>query len=159
MITLGLDPGLRNTGWGIVKIENSKLSYIDSGLIITDPKQDISKRIYHIYNHVNDVIKKFNPNNIAIEDIFVNKNPQTSMKLGYARGVLLLLSEIHHIKLNEYTPRYVKKAVVGTGTASKEQVAKMVSYLLPAIKKCKHDVTDALAIAICNSNINQKNIY
>ena len=152
MIILGVDPGTVYTGFGVVSFENNKLTYIVSG-IITPPKKEMPIRLKKIYEELNDVIRIYKPDELALETAFYGKNVQSAMKIGYARGVSMLVAAENEIPLAEYSPRTVKQSVVGRGSATKEQVQFMVKKLLAftSQKKIKFDETDALAVAICHS--------
>ncbi|MFT6332017.1 MAG: crossover junction endodeoxyribonuclease RuvC [Lentimonas sp.] len=151
-IILGIDPALTKTGWGIVVSLNNTLSFVSSGTIKTNPKESLSERLFFIHNSINKVIQTYNPSEVAIEETFVNKNPVSSLKLGHARGVLMLSSAIFGLKISEYASTAVKKAVVGVGRADKNQVGVMVKYLMPKADFKTEDEADALAIAICHIN-------
>ncbi len=150
---LGIDPGLSNTGWAIINSEPSKIQYIASGTIRTNPKDEISQRLSEIYKAVLSVIKIHDPVEMAIEDSFVNSNPMSSLKLGQARAASILAAGNNEMKVFEYAPRLVKKAVVGSGKADKNQVIAMVKYLIPSVIVSNDHEADALAVAICHSNI------
>jgi crossover junction endodeoxyribonuclease RuvC len=150
---LGLDPGLQHTGWGIIVQSGNSLSYLSHGRISTDPKEELSKRLNQIHTQISEVITKHQPNEAAVEETFVNKNPASALKLGMARGVVLFTPASFGLDVFEYSANKVKKAIVGSGHAEKHQVAMMVSMLLPtAPKNIPIDASDALAIAICHSN-------
>ncbi|PJA95357.1 MAG: crossover junction endodeoxyribonuclease RuvC [Ignavibacteriales bacterium CG_4_9_14_3_um_filter_34_10] len=152
MIVLGIDPGTLFTGFGIVRYKNFEFIKIHSGVIKLPPGEDIPLRLDIIYSEINKLCKKFKPNQFAIETAFYGKNVQSAMKIGYARGVSVLAAYHNNLEIGEYSPREVKKAVVGNGAASKEQVQYMVKKLLGLDeKKIKFDETDALAVAICHS--------
>jgi crossover junction endodeoxyribonuclease RuvC len=149
---LGIDPGLQNTGWGIVDFNNNKLSYVDCGVISTNAKEEMSYRLKCLHQGISKVISTYSPNECAIEETFVNKNPLSSLKLGHARGVLMVSAANAGMSVYEYASRLVKKSVTGSGRADKLQIASMVKYLLPFSDAKKHDSADALAIAICHIN-------
>lgn len=149
---LGLDPGLRHTGWGIVDKEGAKLKFVAAGVINPDTTLDLADRLAELHNCLRKVITQWCPDEAAVEETFVNKNPNSTLKLGQARGVVLLAPAIHGIKVAEYTPNQIKKMVVGAGHAEKSQVDLMVRTLLKtAPEKMPPDASDALAIAICHS--------
>lgn len=150
---LGIDPGLSNTGWAVINTESNKIQYIASGTIKTDSRKEVSERLSEVYNSVLSVIKIHSPAEMAIEDSFVNNNPMSSLKLGQARAASILAASNNKIKVFEYAPRLVKKAVVGSGKADKNQIIAMVKYLLPTSNASTDHEADALAIAICHSNI------
>jgi|TARA_B110000503_G_C7065341_1_gene378489 crossover junction endodeoxyribonuclease RuvC len=152
IIYLGIDPGLNNTGWGIISKEQNKLSFISSGVITTDLKTSIEKRLSIIFNELNKVISLYDPQECAIENIFVNSNNLSSLKLGYARAAAILTIGLAQKSFFEYAPNLVKKATVGKGKASKEQVQFMVNVILPKAKVTNEHAADALAVAICHAN-------
>ena len=151
MRVLGIDPGSETLGWGIVDGTGSKYTAVDFGTVRSDPKDAFSKRLLNIFNGVDDVIKRFQPQVISVEDAFYAKNVKVAVKLGQVRGTVLLLGEQHGLTIAEYAPRLVKQTVVGHGNAEKQQVGEMVRILLGlrAVPK-PHDIADALAIAICH---------
>lgn len=154
-IILGIDPGLLNTGWGIIKKEGSSLSYIAAGTIVTKSTEEMSKRLCRINDELERVINTYRPFECAIEETFVNKNPMLSLKLGYAKGVAILAAGKHDVKVFEYAPRLVKKSLVGCGAAHKDQVFYIVKQLLPLAKINNDHESDALAIAICHAHMKQ----
>ena len=149
---LGIDPGLTKTGWGVISSKNNNISFIAGGTIYTDAKQDLSHRLYHLHKNINQVISLYLPNHIAIEKTFVNNNPVSSLKLGHARGVIMLSASICGLDIYEYAATAVKKSVVGVGRAQKNQIAAMIKILLPQANCKSEDEADALAIAICHNN-------
>lgn len=153
MIIIGIDPGLTCTGWGIVAKAGNRLSHIANGQIRTDPKQDMADRLVQLDRDLTDVILAHRPGCAAVEEVFVNKNPQSTLKLGQARGVALLAAARAGLPVNEYATRLVKKAVVGTGAAEKVQVEAMVKVLLPGVVIAGADAADALAVAIARAHI------
>ncbi len=126
MIILGLDPGLGTTGWGVIRKEGNRLSHIDNGEIATDAKLPLANRLLILDAKLSAVIDEFRPDAVAVEEVFVNKNPQSTLKLGQARGVVLLGAAKARVIVTEYAARLVKKSVVGTGKADKEQIAAML---------------------------------
>ena len=152
MIILGLDPGLGTTGWGIIAKEGNRLSHIDNGEISTDAKMPLANRLVAIDEKLRAVLDHFKPDCAAVEEVFVNKNPQSTLKLGQARGVVLLSAARAGVPVGEYAARLVKKAVVGTGAADKGQVHAMVARLLPGAAIAGSDAADALAVAICHAH-------
>ena len=152
-IIIGVDPGLINCAWGVIGSDNGNLQYIASATITTHSATPIAERLSKIHNNLLEAIKLYNSVEFAIEETFVNKNPISSLKLGQARGVAILSGGNAGLKVFEYPPRAIKKAVVGTGKADKKQIADMVKFLMPkADIKSEHEA-DALAIAICHANI------
>ena len=152
MRILGLDPSLSSTGWGIVEVENNRLRYVADGFIKTDPKLPIYDRLAVIHRALNEVIETYHPQEAAIEQVFLNENPTSTIKLGMARGVVILAPAVFGIPVCEYEPTKVKKAVVGVGRAEKSQVETMVKILLPGCKPKNNDSSDALAMAICHNS-------
>ena len=152
MRILGLVPSLSSTGWGIVEVENNRLRYVADGFIKTDPKLPIYDRLAVIHRALNEVIETYHPQEAAIEQVFLNENPTSTIKLGMARGVVILAPALFGIPVCEYEPTKVKKAVVGVGRAKKSQVETMVKILLPGCKPKNNDSSDALAMAICHNS-------
>ena len=152
MIILGLDPGLGTTGWGVIVAQGNRLSHIAHGQISTDAKMALAQRLVALDSALVDVILAHQPQSAAVEEVFVNVNPQSTLKLGQARGVILLAAAKSGIAIGEYSARLVKKAVVGTGGADKAQVHAMVSRLLPGVKISGADAADALAVAITHAH-------
>jgi crossover junction endodeoxyribonuclease RuvC len=152
MIILGIDPGTRITGYGVIKYRNNSFSKIANGSINLPADKTIPERLEIIYKEISKIIKKFKPDEFAIETAFYGKNVQSTMKIGYARGVSILCAMHNKLTAYEYSPREVKKSVVGKGAASKEQVAFMIKTLLNIkTEKIKVDESDALAIALCHA--------
>ncbi|MBK8375137.1 MAG: crossover junction endodeoxyribonuclease RuvC [Sphingomonadales bacterium] len=152
MIILGLDPGLGTTGWGVIAKEGNRLSHIDNGEISTDAKLPLANRLVLLDEKLRAVIDHFKPDQAAVEEVFVNKNPQSTLKLGQARGVVLLGAARNRVPVTEYAARLVKKSVVGTGKADKDQIAAMLRGLLPGVKLAGEDAADALAVAITHAH-------
>jgi crossover junction endodeoxyribonuclease RuvC len=152
MIILGIDPGLALTGWGVIQSEGSKLSYLAGGVVKTNAKAPMAERLATLHDGLQEVLKTYQPDTAAVEEVFVNSNAHTSLKLGQARGIALLLPQLHGLDVSEYTPLMVKKSVVGYGKAEKEQVAQMVKMLLPTADVSQADTADALAVAICHAH-------
>jgi crossover junction endodeoxyribonuclease RuvC len=151
-IILGLDPGLGTTGWGLIAAEGNRLSHIANGQIKTDAKAMLADRLVTLHDELADVIARHAPDGAAVEEVFVNANPQSTLKLGQARGVVMLTAARAGLEVGEYAARLVKKAVVGTGGAEKTQVHAMVSRLLPGVKITGADAADALAVAITHAH-------
>lgn len=152
LIVLGLDPGLAITGWGLIRAEGNRLTHIANGRIATDAKQDLGARLVALHDAMTSLIAEYRPDAAAVEEVFVNKNPQSTLKLGQARGVVLLGAARAGLTVGEYAPTLVKKAVVGTGTAEKAQMHAMVARLLPGVAIDGPDAADALAVAICHAH-------
>ncbi|WP_336979567.1 crossover junction endodeoxyribonuclease RuvC [Altererythrobacter fulvus] len=153
MLILGLDPSLTCTGWGVVRSEGSRLSHIANGQIATDAKAPLPERLLHLHDAVSAVIATYAPDRAAVEEIFVNKNPQSTLKLAHARGAILAACARGSIPVAEHATRLVKKAVVGTGAAEKHQVQAMLKVLLPGAKVAGADAADALAVAIADAHL------
>lgn len=152
MRVLGLDPGLRLTGWGVVESDGVRLSHVANGVLKTDDKLDVARRLVQLDEGLLAVIEAQRPDEAAVEMTLVNKNASSTLKLGLARGVALLTPARYGLPVAEYLPMIVKKAVVGTGHAKKEQVQTMVGHLLPGCDIASADAADALAVAICHSH-------
>ncbi len=152
MIILGLDPGLGTTGWGIIAAEGNRLSHVANGQIKTDTKAPLPERLVAIESALAALLAEHRPSGAAVEEVFVNTNAQSTLKLAHARGVILLCAAKGGIAVGEYAARLVKKAVVGTGGAEKAQVHAMVARLLPGVKIAGADAADALAVAITHAH-------
>jgi len=153
MIILGLDPSLTCTGWGIVRAEGSRLAHIANGQIATDARAPISERLHHLHDAVAAVIAAHAPDRAAVEEVFANKNPQSTLKLAQARGAVLSACGGASLPVAEHAARLVKKAVVGTGGAEKAQVQAMLKVLLPGAAIEGADAADALAVAIADAHL------
>jgi len=153
MIILGIDPGFAITGYGIVKYEGNKFCVLDYGAVTTSSKMELPKRLLHLHDTLEELINKYKPDAIAIEELFFNKNIKTALTVGHGRGVAVLAAAESGVDVFEYTPLQVKQSVVGYGRAEKAQVQQMVKIILnlPKIPK-PDDVADALAISICHGN-------
>lgn len=152
MKILGIDPGLRNTGWGIISYTNNSLSYVASGTICTSTKDTDPYRLAYIDVQLTQIIKEWDIDRAAVEETFVNKNPKSTLKLGQARGVALLVPARAGIPVSEYAATLIKKSIVGNGHATKDQMNMMVKTLLPKTNNLKPDEADALAIAITEAH-------
>jgi crossover junction endodeoxyribonuclease RuvC len=152
MILLGLDPGLGTTGWGVIAADGNRLSHIANGQIKTDTAMALADRLVVLHDALADLLIQYRPDGAAVEEVFVNVNPQSTLKLGQARGVVLLAAARSGIVVGEYSAKLVKKAVVGTGGAEKAQVHAMVGRLLPGTKIAGADAADALAVAITHAH-------
>lgn len=148
---LGLDPGLTRTGWGIIDCTPNTLMYVAHGVIVTAPSTPLSTRLCALHQGILDVVQTYSPQQASVEEIFLNKNPHSTLKLGMARGVVLLAPASQGLLIREYSPNTIKKTVVGTGHAQKTQISYMLTYLLPQAGPVKADAADALAIAICHA--------
>ena len=151
MRLIGLDPGLRATGWGIIHAEGNRLSHVAHGTIRSNPDDELAYRLRSLHDALMELLQEWQPQAAAVEETFVNKNPASTLKLGYARGVVLLAPARLGLPVSEYGANQVKKAVVGVGHADKTQVAMMVKRLLPGINATA-DAADALAVAICHAH-------
>jgi crossover junction endodeoxyribonuclease RuvC len=152
MIILGVDPGTNITGYGLIEYTNNKFRRISHGIIRLPSKKSLSQKLEIIYNELDKLLKTYKPDEFVIETAFYGKNVQSVLKIGYARGVSILAAVHNKVPTNEYSPREVKKAVVGKGAASKQQVNYMVTTILNSKKiKFKPDESDALAIALCHA--------
>ena len=149
---MGLDPSLSSTGWGIIEVENNRLRYVADGFIPTSPKMPIAERLAIIHKTLAEVIALYRPDEAAIEQVFLNDNPTSTIKLGMARGVVILAPALAGIPVTEYEPNKIKKAVVGVGKADKHQVETMVKILLSGCKPKNNDSSDALSMAICHNS-------
>lgn len=149
-IILGIDPGSRITGYGIIKEEKRKIYYLDSGCIRTSDGE-LSQRLLQIFNGICQLMDSYSPDEVAIEEVFVHQNPNSALKLGHARGVAMVAAASHRVKVYEYSARAVKKTIVGYGAAEKDQVKQMVVNLLSLNSPPQADAADALAIAISHS--------
>ena len=152
MKILGIDPGSRAAGYGVVEVAGSRLDFVCCGVIRVNTKNSFPERLLEIYQGVSEVIADQQPDQVAIEEVFMAKNPSSALKLGHARGVLMLAALQQKIPLGEYSPRQIKQAVAGYGNADKVQVQHMVKAILSLTKSPSHDAADALAVAICHSN-------
>lgn len=149
---LGLDPGLRTTGWGIVDSTGNRLSYVAHGVAKSDSGDELASRLSQLYQELLKIIDLYNPHEAAVEETFVNKNPASTLKLGMARGIVLLAPAQAGLLVGEYAANRVKKSIVGVGHADKNQVALMVQRLLPSCGEVSADAADALAVAICHAH-------
>ncbi len=152
MIIIGLDPGLACTGWGVIAKSGNRLSHVANGQVRTDSAAPLAERLVTLDRELGDVILHYRPDAGAVEEVFVNANPQSTLKLGQARGVCLLALARAGLPVSEYATRFVKKALVGTGGAEKAQVQAMLRVLLPGVKLAGADAADALAVAIAHAH-------
>ena len=149
---LGLDPGLGTTGWGLIQADGNRLSHLANGQLKTDASEPLPKRLSHLASQLEALVADHQPEAAAVEEVFVNKNPQSTLKLGQARGVALMVAARAGLDVGEYAARLVKKAVVGNGAAEKAQVHAMVQRLLPGSAIAGPDAADALAVAITHAH-------
>jgi len=152
MRVLGLDPGLRQTGWGVIDAEGNHLKHVANGIVVSDGKADLAQRLLQLHRGLAEVVAAYRPDTAAVEVTLANKNPSSTLKLGMARGIALLTPALQDLSVAEYLPMIVKKAVVGTGHADKDQVAMMIARLLPGCSVAAPDAADALAVAICHAH-------
>jgi crossover junction endodeoxyribonuclease RuvC len=148
---IGIDPGLRRTGWGVVACQGSRLSYVADGTLTSDAAAPLAERLLQLHEQLGGVISSWQPDEAAVEETFVNKDARATLKLGHARGIALLVPAAAGLGVAEYAPNMVKKTVVGVGHAHKDQIGAMIRILLPACKPHSADSADALAIAICHA--------
>ena len=157
---LGIDPGLTNAGWGIVDVDGSSLRFVACGTIKPPKEGDMATRLAVLMEQLQTVITEYRPEHTAVEEVFINKNPTSTLRLGQARGIALVTPALFNIPVMEYQNRAVKKSVVGTGTATKEQIHMMVKTLLPTATANSEHAADALAIAITHAhNFGTQNIW
>jgi crossover junction endodeoxyribonuclease RuvC len=149
---LGLDPGLGTTGWGLIAAEGNRLSHVGNGELKTKTADPLPARLADLAGQLEALLAEHRPDAAAVEEVFVNKNPQSTLKLGQARGVVLMLAARSGVEVGEYAARLVKKAVVGTGSAEKAQVHAMITRLLPGVRIAGPDAADALAVAITHAH-------
>jgi len=152
MRLLGLDPGLRHTGWGVIEVDGVHLRYLADGAVDSDGRLDLARRLVQLHDGLAAVLAAWRPDEAAVEETFVNKNPTSTLKLGVARGVALLVPALAGLPVTEYPANLIKKSVVGVGHAAKEQVQVMVRHLLPGSMSTSADAADALAVAICHAH-------
>ncbi len=153
MIIIGIDPGLTCTGWGVIAKAGSRISHIANGQIRTDTARAMAERLVELDAVLTDVILTHHPDAGAVEEVFVNVNPQSTLKLGQARGVAMVALARAGMPVAEYPTKVIKKALVGTGGAAKNQIQAMVKVLLPGVKLAGEDAADALAVAITHANM------
>ena len=149
---IGIDPGLRRTGWGVVESDGVRLAYVASGHITSQSDETLAYRLREIYEGLSSVLAAFAPREAAVEETFVNKDARATLKLGQARGIALLVPALAGLPVSEYAPNRVKKTVVGVGHADKAQILHMVRLQLPGCDPAGPDAADALAIAICHAH-------
>ena len=157
MRVIGLDPGLRALGWGIVDVDGPRLSHVANGVCRTSGG-DLGPRLASLFQELSDVWDRFGPEAAAVEQTFVNRDGAGTLKLGQARGIAMLVPARAGVEIGEYAPNAVKKAVVGVGHADKDQVAHMVRLQLPGVEIAGPDAADALAIAICHAHVSQTRV-
>ena len=148
---IGIDPGLRNMGWGIIEAEGSRLVFVACGALHSSAGRPLGERLRELHDGLTGIIARYQPGEAAVEETFVNRDPQSALKLGQARGVALAALSLGGLRVAEYSANLIKKTVVGVGHAEKEQVAMMVKRLLPMSEAKTPDAADALAVAICHA--------
>jgi len=152
MRIIGLDPGLRNTGWGVIGVKGNRLTHVADGVVKSDSALSLAERLVQLQDGLVEVVKTWTPDEAAVEETFVNVNPASTLKLGQARAISLLIPANAGLPVFEYSPNLVKKSVVGSGHAVKGQVQMMVKTLLPGCEVTSADAADALAVAICHAH-------
>jgi crossover junction endodeoxyribonuclease RuvC len=152
---IGIDPGLRNVGWGLIEVEGSRLVYVGCGSIQTRADLSLAERLAQIHRGLTALIEAERPDEAAVEETFVNRDPQSALKLGQARGIALAAPALLGLPVAEYAANVIKKTVVGAGHAEKAQIAMMVKMLLPACQIASPDAADALAVAITHAQHRQ----
>ena len=152
---IGIDPGLNRTGWGVIDVAGVHLAHVAHGVVTSTAKLALAARLCQLYDALSGVVAQWAPDEAAVEETFVNKNPHSTLKLGQARGIAMLVPAKSGLAVAEYPPNLVKKSVVGSGHAQKQQVAMMVATLLPGAGKLEADAADALAVAICHAHFRQ----
>lgn len=155
-LILGLDPSLSCTGWGVIRAEGSRITHIANGQVKPDAKAQMAVRLAALQRGIAQVISEFAPDRAAAEEVYLNKNPQSTLKLAQARGAVLAACGAANVAVNEHAARLVKKAVVGTGAAEKAQIQMMVKVLLPGVALSGPDAADALAVAIADAHLGMK---
>lgn len=149
---LGIDPGLRHTGWGVIDLIGSRLSHVGHGVINVDPDLAMADRLAQIFHEIGELVKTHKPDHAGCEETVVNANPRSALKLGQARGAAMTSLSFHGLEVSEFAPTAIKRAIVGTGKADKDQIQFMVARLLPRAGDMKADAADALACAICTAH-------
>ena len=149
---MGIDPGLRHTGWGIIEAEGNDLRFVADGAIDPDPQLPLAERLKILFESVRRLVADHAPGECAIEETFVNQNPVSTLKLGHARAAVMLAPALDGLPVFEYKPNLVKKSVVGVGHADKSQIAAMIKVLLPGSRLATNDAADALAVAVCHAH-------
>ncbi|MBQ9975065.1 MAG: crossover junction endodeoxyribonuclease RuvC [Clostridia bacterium] len=160
MIILGIDPGIATVGWGVVARDRGSFRYIDCGIISTPAGMRVERRLFLIHQALSDIIKRYTPDEISIEELFFHSNQKTVINVAQARGVILFTAEENSLPIYEYTPLQVKQSIVGYGRAEKKQVMEMTKVFLHLDRVAKpDDAADALALAICHGNSSQSKLY
>ena len=154
MRLIGLDPGLRNTGWGVIDVSGNRLTHVADGSVQPDPGNPLAWRLRELHDGLMEILSLYNPDEAAVEETFVNRNASSTLKLGEARGVVMLAPALAGLRVAEYSANRIKKSVVGVGHANKEQVQHMVRILLTLQGEMGLDQSDALGIALCHAHTN-----
>jgi crossover junction endodeoxyribonuclease RuvC len=149
---IGIDPGLRRTGWGVVESDGARLGYVACGSIVSDAGESLAVRLRQLFDGLQAVLARLEPAEAAIEETFVSRDGSATLKLGQARGIALLAPALLGLEIAEYAPNLIKKSVVGTGHADKAQIRLMIGHLLPRSAPDSHDAADALAIAVTHAH-------
>lgn len=157
-VILGIDPGSRITGYGLIRLIGTSVAYVDSGCIRTTSHDTLSKRLFEIFKGIRQLVEAFKPDEVAIEQVFMHQNANTALKLGHARGAAMVACASSDSVIAEYAPRQIKLAVAGYGAADKEQVKQMVMRLLMLTRAPQADASDALAVALCHSHVRRENL-
>lgn len=152
MRMLGIDPGLRSTGWGVIDVDGYRLIHVAHGVVKSDRTASLAVRLTQLHEGLCAVVERYRPLSAAVEETFVNKNPKSTLALGQARGIALLAPALAGLEVSEYAANLIKKSVVGSGHADKRQIAAMVHRLLPGCLTTSSDAADALAVAICHAH-------
>jgi len=152
---LGIDPGLRRTGWGIIIADGNRLAYVACGSVATDEKRSLAHRLVCIHDGLRVVLERHDPQEAAVETTFVNRDAASTLKLGQARGIALLVPALAGLPVAEYAPNLIKKTIVGAGHAEKAQIRVMISVLMPRASPQSEDAADALAIAVTHAHHRQ----
>ena len=152
---LGIDPGLRRTGWGVIECEGTRLAFVACGSVNSDERESLSERLAFLHKGLAEVIARYAPHEAAVEETFVNADPRAALKLGQARGIALVAPAQAGLPVAEYAPNLVKKTIVGAGRAEKAQIRLMIRVLMPKADPQSDDAADALAIAICHAHHRQ----
>ena len=150
MVVLGIDPGIKRTGYAVVEARGGMAVVRVSGVLSTSPRAPFHERLKYIHHGLTEIVTRFQPDEIAVEDVFVKNNVRVALRMGHVRGVALLVAATHNVKIGEYSPGEIKQAIVGTGSASKEQIKFMVTALLRLADIPDEDEADALAVALCH---------
>ena len=157
-IILGIDPGSRITGYGLIRVTGNDVAYLDSGCIRTTSEDTLGGRLLEIFNGIQQLMEAYKPSEVAIEQVFMHQNANTALKLGHARGAAMVACASDAMSIAEYAPRQIKQAVAGYGAADKDQVKQMVMRLLVLTRAPQADASDALAVALCHSHVRRKNL-